>query len=168
MNKRSHCMWFQSQWLPLEVYLKLTCQSIYLLFLTQVPSLPGAEFTGCRVHYSRCRVHQVPGLPGAGFTSIQRNTLKHHLFFILRDFHRKEKQISFGGLSFFHSEVFWNTSHKFQMLSSRSYFISFAVQISIDFYLTAAFSAKQVRERERERGNSNTKTCKQIFILVCK
>lgn len=37
----------------------------------QVPSLPGAEFTGCRVHYSRCRVHQVPGLPGAGFTSIR-------------------------------------------------------------------------------------------------
>lgn len=37
----------------------------------QVPSLPGAEFTGCRVHYSRCRVHQVPGLLGAGFTSIR-------------------------------------------------------------------------------------------------
>lgn len=35
-----------------------------------MPSLPGAEFTGCRIHYSRCRVHQVPGLPGAGLTSI--------------------------------------------------------------------------------------------------
>lgn len=93
-------------------------------------------------------------------------SLKFHIFFTQIILRKRKTDFVLRLISiFFPYGRFLEHLTQFLMLSFRSYFISFAMLISIDFQLKPRFLSGT---KERGLGNSNTKTCKLIFNLVNK